>query len=150
MRDKPTMNERQRVTKHIHKRLRIQLLIFALVTIVMLGIVIFDVFTNALSSSLSIVGIGIGLIVGFIVGKMYIIKWHEETEKVMVSMDRTSVIIIILYIAFRVFEKSLFSPYIDSSMLGAFTFSVLAGIMFGRFLSMRIKTKKVLKEQKKI
>jgi hypothetical protein len=99
---------------------------------------------------LAILGIAIGLIVGFIVGKMYIIKWHEETEKVIISMDRTSIFIIILYIVFRVFEKPLFSPYINSAMLGAFTFTVLAGIMVGRFISMREKTKKVLKEQQKI
>ena len=136
--------------KHIHKRLRIQLIIFAMVAIVMFGIVVFDIFTNALSFSLAFLGIIIGLILGFIVGRMYIIKWHEETEKVIVSMDRTSVFIIILYIAFRVFEKSLLSPYINPTMIGAFTFAILAGIMFGRFLSMRIKTKKVLKEQKKI
>lgn len=144
------MSKRQIAKKHIHKRLRIQLLIFALVTIVMFGIVVFDVFTNALSFPLALLGMVIGLIVGFIVGRMYIIKWHEETEKVIVSMDRTSIFIILLYIAFRIFEKSLFSPYINSSKLGAFTFCILAGIMFGRFLSMRIKTKKVLQSQKKI
>jgi len=144
------MNKRQIAKQHIHKRLRIQLMIFALVAIVMFGIVIFDIFTNALSISLAILGIVIGLIVGFIMGKMYIIKWHEETEKVIVSMDRTSVIIILLYVGFRVFEKQLFGPYINSAMLGAFTFSVLAGIMMGRFFSMRTKTKKVLKEQKKM
>ena len=144
------MNQRQTAQNHIHKRLRLQLMIFALVAIIMLGIVIFDVFTNSLSFLLAILGIAIGLIIGFFVGKMYIIKWHEETEKVIVSMDRTSVIIILLYIAFRVFEKSLFSPYINSSMLGAFTFSILAGIIFGRFVSMRTRTKKILKEQQKI
>ena len=136
--------------KHIHKRLLIQLIIFAIVAIVMFGIVVFDVFTNALSFSLAFLGIVIGLIIGFIVGKMYIIKWHKKTEKVIVSMDRTSILIIILYIAFRVFEKPLLSPYINPTMIGAFTFTILAGIMFGRFLSMRIKTKKILKEQKKL
>jgi hypothetical protein len=144
------MSKQNDAKKHIHKRLRIQLGMFALVAIVMIGIVIFDIFTNSLSLFLAILGIAIGLIVGFIVGKMYIIKWHEETEKVIISMDKTSIFIIILYIAFRVFEKQLFSPYINSAMLGAFTFSILAGIMFGRFLSMGKRTKKVLKEQQKI
>lgn len=144
------MDKQHTARKHIHKRLLMQLSIFALVTVVMFGIVVFDILTSVLSLSLAIVGIGIGLIVGFILGRMYIIRWHEESEKVIVSMDKTSIIIIILYIAFRVFEKSLFSPYINSTMLGAFTFSVLAGIMFGRFFSMGTKTKKVLTEQKKI
>jgi len=136
--------------KHIHKRLRFQLLIFALVSIVMIGIVIFDIFNHSISILLAILGIIMGLVVGFIVGRMYIIKWHEESEKVIVSMDRTSIFIIALYVVFRIFEKQLFSPYINSTMIGAFTFSVLAGIMMGRFISMRTKTKKVLQEQKKI
>jgi|ERR1700722_5842276 len=144
------MNKRQIAKEHIHKRLRIQLIIFAMVAIGMFGIVAFDVFTNTLSLLFAILGIVIGLIVGFIVGRMYIIKWHEKTEKVIVSMDKTSIFIIALYIVFRIFEKSLFSPYINPAMLGSFTFSILAGIMFGRFFSMRIKTKKVLKEQKKL
>jgi hypothetical protein len=144
------MDKKSSVKQYIHKRLRIQLIIFALVSIVMFGIVVFDIFTNALSLWIGVFGIVIGSIIGFIVGRMYIIKWHEETEKAIVSMDKTSILIIALYIVFRIFEKALFSPYINSAMLGAFTFSILAGIMFGRFFSLRIKTKKVLKEQKKI
>jgi uncharacterized protein YneF (UPF0154 family) len=116
----------------------------------MIGIVAYDIFNHSLSIPLALLGIIIGLVVGFIVGRMYIIKWHEETEKVIVSMDRTSIFIIALYVAFRIFEKQLFSPYINSAMIGAFTFSILAGIMMGRFISMRIKTKKVLQEKKKI
>lgn len=136
--------------KHVHKRLQFQLVIFSVVSIVMIGIVAYDIFNHSLSIPLALLGIIIGLVVGFIVGRMYIIKWHEETEKVIVSMDRTSIFIIALYVAFRIFEKQLFSPYINSAMIGAFTFSILAGIMMGRFISMRIKTKKVLQEKKKI
>jgi len=144
------MNKQQIAKKHIHKRLQMQLLIFAMITIIMLGIVIFDIFTSSISVVFAFIGLIFGSIIGFILGRMYIIQWHEEEEKVIVSMDKMSFIIIVLYIMFRVFEKELFKPYISSTMLGAFTFSILAGMMFGRFLSMRIKTKNVLKQQKKI
>jgi hypothetical protein len=134
--------------KHLHGRVLYQLVIFAIVSIVMLGIVGVDIMTGQLDPKLGIGGIVLGLIIGFLVGRIFAIKWHQETQKVIINMDRTGFLIIIIYVAFRIFGEQLFGEFLHGAALTAFTFSMLAGIMIGRLISMYRRVMAILREQK--
>ncbi|MGH7204213.1 MAG: hypothetical protein ACREHC_07255 [Candidatus Levyibacteriota bacterium] len=134
--------------KYLHRRVLFQLIIFALISLVMLGIVGFDVLRGELSTILALGGLLLGLIVGYLAGRMFAIKWHEETQKVIIGLDRTGIIVIVLYVAFRFFGKQLFGEFLHGETLTAFTFSSLGGIMIGRLMSMYNSVVKILQEQK--
>jgi hypothetical protein len=135
------------VHKYIHSRLLVQLIIFAVISIIMLGIVGYDISVRNISLALAGVGILIGLCIGFAAGRMFAIKWHEDTEKVIIGMDKTSVLIIVIYIAFRILGNQLFGQFLHGSALTAFTYCTLGGIMIGRFFSMTRSITKILKKQ---
>lgn len=134
--------------KYLHKRVFSQLIIFLLISLVMLGIVGFDIMQGQLSFKLGIGGIFLGLVVGYLVGRIFSIKWHQPTQKVIINMDRTGIIIIVIYVVFRILGEQLFGEFLHGNALTAFTFSMLAGIMIGRLVSMYRRIISILKEQK--
>lgn len=134
--------------KHIHSRLLTQLVIFGVLAIIMIAIVGYDVFAGTLNLLLALGGFVLGILIGFAVGRMFAIKWHEATEKVIVGMDKTSILIIVIYVAFRILGDALFGQFLHGAALSAFTFSMLGGIMIGRFISMTRTIRTILKKQK--
>jgi hypothetical protein len=113
----------------------------------MIGIIINDVVQNIISVPLVIIGIALGLIVGFTRGYLSNINWHPETEKVVASMDRTGIIILVLYLCFSFSRKWVFGHWIHGPALTAFCFSIASGVMFGRLFSTRHQIKDILREQ---
>jgi hypothetical protein len=133
--------------KYVHKRLLVQLVIFAIVSVVLFGVVVFDVLQSNINLIWIALGIVVGLGVGLAAGRMFSIKWHEDTQKVVMGMDKMGFVVLALYILFRSFGDSFLSNYIHGPTLSAFTFSMLDGIMVGRLLSMYRSIEKILQEQ---
>lgn len=106
-----------------------------------------DIFQGILSVMWALGGFILGGVVGILAGRMFAIKWHEDTQKVIIGIDKTGFLIIILYAVFRMFDRQLFGEFLHGSALTAFTFCLLGGIMIGRLLSMYQSIMKILKEQ---
>ncbi|HSW96597.1 MAG TPA: hypothetical protein VLF89_02095 [Candidatus Saccharimonadales bacterium] len=136
------------VHTYIHSRLLFQLIIFGLISLIMMSIVGYDIMINNITFEIAFLGIGIGLLVGFAVGRMFAIKWHEDTEKVIIGMDKTSILIIIVYVVFRIFGNELLGQILHGNVLTAFTYCTIGGIMIGRFFSMTRSIRNILKKQK--
>lgn len=145
---KKKKSHRYAYQKHVHKRLLSQLVIFAVIGVVMFGIVAYDIWTAIITIPLSILGIGIGVGAGFIVGKFYRIRWHEETQKVVTGLDRFGVIVIIIYIGFSIFRSQIFGKFVHGPALTAIGFASAGGVMMGRFAAIADNINKVLKKQK--
>ena len=133
--------------KHVHKRLIYQLIMFAIVTLIMIGIVGYDIVQGTVGFPLALIGVIVGLVIGFAVGRMFGIMWHEDTQKVIMKIDRTSILIIVLYIAFRLLSEKFLGHYLHGNELTALTFSILAGIIVGRMFSMFRSINKILVEK---
>lgn len=134
-------------SKHVDKKLLFRLKIFAVVFVVMMGIILYDIFQNTITVPIAMGGIGIGILVGLISGRMFNIRWHEEKSQVISHVDELGVVIIILYIAFAVFRKQIFGHWLHGPLLTAFSFSFFAGTMVGRILTTGLSVRKVLHEQ---
>jgi hypothetical protein len=78
---------------------------------------------------------------------MFIIHWHEEKAKVVSRFDMIGIFVMVLYVAFSASRTWLFGHWIHGSVLTAFTYSILAGVMIGRIVGMRLKIKNILSEQ---
>jgi len=72
---------------------------------------------------------------------MFIIHWHDERAKVVSRFDTIGIFVMLLYVAFSVSRTWLFGHWIHGSVLTAFTYSILAGVMIGRIIGMRLKIK---------
>lgn len=124
-----------------------QLIMFTIISGVVFGMTGVDVVGGKISAALAGLGVVIGLVVGFIVGRVFAVTWHEETEKIIMSMDKMGVVLIAAYILFRSFSKQIFGHWIHGETLAVFTLCVLGGVMIGRLLSMLRNITRVLRER---
>lgn len=145
---KAKKSRRQLFRKHVHSKLLIQLRIFAAVSIVMFGIVLYDIWEKILSLNLAVLGIAIGFIAGFIVGKLYKVIWHEDSQKIVNRMDKFGILVIVLYIGFSIFRGQIFGQFIHGPALTAVTFASVGGVMIGRFTAITGNIYSILKQQK--
>jgi hypothetical protein len=134
------------VKKHIDRKLIFRIRIFYVIGILLTGLMLYEVLEGIIGIELSLGGFLLGLFLGFIATRMFIIHWHEERAKVVSRFDKIGIIILLLYVAFSASRTWLFGHWIHGSVLTAFTYSILAGIMIGRIVGMRLKIKNILSE----
>jgi len=133
--------------KHIDRKLIFRIRIFYLIGIILTGLMLYDVLEGIIGIELSLGGFLLGLFIGFLATRMFIIHWHDERAKVVSRFDTIGIIIMLFYVAFSVSRSWLFGHWIHGAVLTAFTYSILAGIMIGRIAGMRLKIKDILSEQ---
>lgn len=133
--------------KHIDRRLIFRIRIFYVIGIILAGLMLYDVFEDIIDIELSLGGFLLGLFIGVIATRMFIIHWHEERAKVVSRFDTIGIIIMLLYVTFSISRAWVFGHWIHGSVLTAFTYNILTGIMIGRIVGMRLKIKRILSEQ---
>ncbi|MBI3581051.1 MAG: hypothetical protein HY098_03085 [Nitrospinae bacterium] len=142
--------QRKAAKKHMEGRLSRRLTVFLIITTVLSVIVILNVVEGRISPLLAGGGFALGVTVGLLAGRMFIIFWHPETEKVVSRLDKVGFIILAFYIALEVGRKWVFGHWLHGATLNAFGLAILTGLLLGRFLSMAIKIRKILVEENKI
>jgi len=131
--------------RHIlHKRLKRRLILFPLIAFIMFIVIIVDAILNNVQPLWIIAGGLLGLGVGYLVGLIYKIYWHEDKQKVVSGIDRLSVLLIIVYVAFRIGSEHLIGEFVHGHELTIVTYSILGGILFGRMLGVLHKVDRVL------
>src|SRR5665811_712188 len=133
--------------KHIDRKLIFRIRIFYVIGIILTGLMLYDVLEGIIGIELSLGGFLLGVFLGFIATRMFIIHWHDEKAKVVSRLDTIGIVIMLLYAAFSASRAWLFGHWIHGSVLTAFTYSILAGVMIGRIVGMRWKIKNILSEQ---
>jgi hypothetical protein len=136
-------NARHFVERKLLNRLKLFFLIFALLVVA----IFYEVARQHISSSASIGAIMMGMLLGGVFVRRKKIYWEEETSRVIARMDRIGVILLILYIAIAVLRHFLVDHWFHGKQVIGFSFSVAAGTMLGRVLSMRSQIRQILKEK---
>jgi hypothetical protein len=113
----------------------------------MVGVSLWHIITDDASILGSIIGLCVGIGLGFIVARMVKITWDEQIEQVIGTFDAVGIVILILYILFEINREKIVAHFVGDASILAVSFAVLAGIMYGRVLGIRGKIKKVFTEQ---
>jgi len=108
---------------------------------------LYNVLEGIIGIEIALGGFLLGLFLGFIATRMFIIHWYEERAKVVSRFDSIGIFVMLLYVAFSASRTWLFGHWIHGSVLTAFSYSILAGVMIGRIAGMRLKIKNILSEQ---
>ena len=138
------MSKRRLLIKHTDKSLVFRLRLFLAISLVLLGIIIYDLIVSKITFPLALIGIGVGVLIGLIAGRMFKIYWHEDKAKVVSRLDMLGIGILIFYIGFEIFREKIFGALIQDSLPWAFTFAFFSGTMFGRFLTMGFNIRSIL------
>lgn len=138
------------IKKHIDKKLVWRMTMFAIILTIMTGVLVYEIFISDINFLWIIVGIVVGIFIGFVAGRIFTIEWSQEKKVVVGRLDLIGGIVLTLYILVSVGRSWIFAHWFKGMMLTAFTFSFIEGAMIGRLLSMRFNIKRVLIEQDKI
>ncbi len=142
--------KRRRYSKEfVHKKLVFRLRLFLALFSIMLIIGLYDISYSYITIAKATLAFFTGMVLGYVVGSASKVIWHEEANKVMVKMDIVSGVILVLYIIFAIFKRTIFQHWFNGNELSAFVISLSAGIMLGRFVSIRKQIIAVLKQQDK-
>lgn len=133
--------------QHIDKRLRVRLQIYLLITGVLILILLYNIIKNLNLLPLVVIGIILGLGIGYLSARIFRISWNQDAQRIISRIDRFGVIIIILYIIFASLRNKLLIYFLPGPEVEVTTLAFASGLIGGRFLGIRGKIIKVLKEQ---
>jgi len=136
--------------QHVERKLIIRLRIFFIVFILLTGIIIYEVDRQYLPASACVGAVMMGMLMGAVFVRRKRIYWEEETSRVIARMDRIGIGLLVIYIIFLITRHWILHQWLRGDELTAFSFSLAAGAMLGRLLSIRSQIRQILKERKLI
>jgi hypothetical protein len=131
----------------VQRKLVFRLRRFALVLIILAGVICYDIFISVIDPLLVLLGLIPGFAIGTFTGRYANVHWHEETRKVIAKLDRAGIIVLILSIGFSLSRRWIFGHWIHGAALPAFSASVAAGVLTGRLLAIRKQVKEILRDK---
>jgi uncharacterized protein (DUF697 family) len=132
---------------HIDKKLRFRVRLYSLISLVMLGIVLYEIFIKILPLPFAVAGIFVGLFIGIITARMRHLSWDKDAKKIVSRLDIVGIVILVLYLSFVMVRSRLIGYFVAAPMVGAVGFSITAGIMIGRVIGTRNAIIEILKER---
>ena len=133
--------------KFVDKKLIFRLRLFIALFCIMIFIAIYDTARHDIAVWKAFSALLAGATLGYLIGRAYNVIWNEEAGKAMRKIDIINGIVIALYISFALSRKWIFHHWFTGKELSAFIICLSAGITLGRYLSLRRRIHKVLKQQ---
>lgn len=139
---------RRKHSKHLDKKLRFRLRIYFVISISLIGVVLFEILTKRVSIMLASGGLVIGLIAGVVAARMFLLSWDKDAKRVISKLDIVGGVILALYIIFAIYRGRIIGHYVQRSFVTGTSLSVVTGIMIGRVFGTGQKIASILREQK--
>ena len=136
-------NAREFVERKLLLRLKLFFAVFAL----LVSIIFYEVARHHIGGATAIGAMMLGMMIGGVFVRRKRIYWEEETSRVIARMDRIGVVLLVIYLAIAVVRHFMLEHWVQGGQLLGFSFSLAAGTMFGRLLSMRSQIRQILKEK---
>jgi len=134
--------------KYIHPKLRRNLRIYFIVSLIVLILVIYDMFRDHANPLLVLLGLIVGIVVGKMFTRIYKISWDDTGGNVIQNMDIYGIILIILYIAFDLSREHLVEIFIHDGSVASVSLALLAGAFYGRVLGSIKVIRRVIRDEK--
>lgn len=133
---------------HINPKLRRNLRLFLLISVVLLIAVI----AETISYGAVPWQVGLGLLVGVGLGTLFArmnkLSWDKDAQHVTSNIDTYGVMVLVLYIAFELSRDMIVHFFTHSESVAAISLALLAGTMYGRVIGSGHVIVKILKEQR--
>jgi hypothetical protein len=131
----------------VDKKLRNRLGLYLFISVVIFGVVVYQITQNNIGISLPLLGLIVGVFIGILFSRTYKIYWDHDGQQVVSRMDSYGIALLVLYILFEIFRERIVGIFVPGPALFGVSFAVLAGVMYGRVLGMRGKIGRIIKEQ---
>jgi hypothetical protein len=135
-------------TKHLDTKLKFRWYIYLIISVLLFLAVLYEIFTSRVSMTLAGGGLIIGLGIGVIAARMFLISWDKDAKKIISRLDLFGGVILAVYIVIAILRSKIIGEFVESDYVTGTSISVIAGIMIGRVFGTGHKITKILKEQK--
>ena len=134
--------------RFVERKLLLRLKLFFIVFTLLVMAIFYETARRHIHGSTAIGAIMLGMLIGAAFVRRKRIYWEEETSMVIARMDRIGIVLLVLYIAFAIIRHFFLGHWVHGKLVIGFSFSLAAGTMLGRLLSMRSQIRQILKEKK--
>jgi hypothetical protein len=137
--------------EHIHPSLQKRLRIFLIIAAVMLVITIVDVVQDHINILWILLAILLGAILGIFTSRIFHIAWNHDGQNVVGKIDKVGVGVLIAYIVIEIARSLLldqfFPPSVNATAM-VIGFAFISSALLSRVIGMRGRMIQVLREQK--
>jgi hypothetical protein len=141
--------ERIRTKDFVKKKMIYKLRIFYLVSISLFSFIIYEIATGTLHFSVAMMAMVLGIFTGWVAAQRYQLVWNEEAAQVVTKMDRLGIVLLIIYLAFTLSRKWIFSHWLTGETLTLFSLTFGNGAMMARVVCLRKKIRRIIRRESK-
>lgn len=131
----------------VHKRLRIRLTIYFVISVLILGVSVFHIIKDGASFILSSIGLVSGVIIGTVFSRIQKISWDKKASHVIAVYDGVGIFFLALYILFEIFRNQIVGEFISGPSVVAVSFALFSGLMYGRVIGTKGKIDEIFRQQ---
>lgn len=132
---------------HLNKRIWTRLLLYFAISVILFIVTIFSAVRHDIFFGYVLAGLVIGSLLGIFLSRINKLSWDNNAEHIISQLDLYGGILLVVYILFEVFREKIVEQFVPEPVVSTVGFALLAGIIYGRFLGMRGKIFKILREQ---
>lgn len=136
---------REHFGTHVNPKLRRNIYTYLGISVVILVVILYRIISAGSSFHYPLLSFAVGLIVGIIVSRMYVISWDKDAEHVIHRMDAYGVVFLVAYILFEVASHYFIEHWLTGPLVSTVILSSIGGALLGRGLGMIHKMVAVLK-----
>lgn len=131
----------------VHRRLRIRLVVYLIISVLMLGVSILHIIRDGAGALIAMTGCIVGVLFGTVFSRIQKVSWDEKTSQVIAMFDGTGIILLVLYIFFEIFRNQIVARFVAGPSVIAVSSALFAGVMYGRVIGTTGKIREVFKAQ---
>ncbi|HVW82574.1 MAG TPA: hypothetical protein VHC68_01345 [Candidatus Paceibacterota bacterium] len=91
-----------------------------------------------------------GLPIGYALGRMLKVRWHESDEQAISETDAAGTIALVVYIAFAASREWILGHWFAAALVLPISLALAAGLLLGRYLAIRDSINRVLRAQRRL
>lgn len=119
------------------RKLKLQLIIFSLVFLVVMGIAVFRIVSDGLDTFGPLVGFAVGLVIGTLMARGRPMTWDASGHEIVSSTTIFGVAVTVVYFASKLLPDDLVSRFVTNpNMVSVIGLTITGGLMLGRVLYM--------------
>lgn len=136
-------SEKELVDKNLKNKIKFFIFMFLLST----SLAIHYISTDVIEAKYPLFAFLIGLSIGVILSRIQKVSWDKDSEKIIKEFDLISGILLFFLILFLTFKTQLINSFVELPKVNSIIFSLNAGMMLGRTVTLRHRIFKILKSK---